>query len=296
MQARRLPRPSALTIPAPAQQARSEAYKAYTVKSPDGVSLAVQEWGNPCGPEVVFIHGFSQSNLSWSRQVRSDLAREFRMVTFDLRGHGNSDKPSVAEAYRESRRWADDVAAIITQVGLRKPVLAGWSYGGRVLCDYLSHYGDGAIAGLIYVAATTSTKPGMLGPGMRFLPAMASEDLATNIEATKSFLVSCFEVQPSPGDMATALAYNMMVPPQVRGLLGGRPANYDDILRRVRVPVLVMHGREDQVVLPAMSEHTLSVVQHANGVFHDGVGHSLFYEVPDRFNADLAAFVRSVPR
>lgn len=293
MQAHRI---LALTIPAPAQQALSPAHKTYAVKSTDGVALAAQEWGNPCGPEIVFIHGFSQSNLSWSRQVKSDLAKEFRMVTFDLRGHGNSDKPLVAEAYRESQRWADDIDAVIRQVGLRKPVLAGWSYGGRVVCDYLTHYGDGGIAGLSYVAATTTTKPGVFGPGSRFLAAMASEDLATNIEATQKFLVSCFETQPSPEDMATALAYSMMVPPKVRGLLSGRPADYDDVLGRVRVPVLVTQGREDQVVLPAMSEHTLSVIKHAKGVFHDGVGHSLFYEVPDRFNADLTVFLRSVPR
>ncbi len=287
---------STLAISAPAQQVASVPYKAYAVKSADGVVLAVQEWGNPSGPEILFIHGFSQSSLSWSRQVKSDLAKEFRMVTFDLRGHGNSDKPLVAEAYRESRRWADDIDAIIKQVGLRKPVLVGWSYGGRVMNDYLTHYGDGGIAGLDYVAATSTTKPGVLGPGLRFLAAMTSEDLATNIEATQKFLIACFKIQPSAEDMATVLAYNMMVPPKVRGFLGGRPANYDDVLSRVKVPVLVTQGREDQVVLPAMSEHTLSVIKHAKGVFYDGVGHSSFYEVPDRFNADLAAFVRSVPR
>src|SRR5574342_124923 len=286
---------STLTVPAPAQQAPSLPYKAYTVKSVDGVALAGQEWGNPSGPEILFIHGFSQSHLSWSRQLKSVLAQEFRMVTFDLRGHGNSDKPLMPEAYRESRRWADDIGAIIKQVGLRKPVLVGWSYGGRVMNDYLTHYGDGAIAGLDYVAATSTTKPGVLGPGSRFLPAMTSEDLTVNIEATQQFLVSCFKIQPSAEDMATALAYNMMVPPKVRGFLGGRPANYDDGLSRVKVPVLVTQGHEDQVVLPAMSEHTLSVVKHAKGVFYSGVGHSSFYEVSDRFNADLAAFVRSVP-
>ncbi len=285
-----------LTIPAPAQQVPSLPYKAYTVKSADGVALAVQEWGNPTGPEILFIHGFSQSSLSWIRQVKSDLAREFRMVTFDLRGHGNSDKPLVAEAYRESRRWADDIDAIIKQVRLRKPVLVGWSYGGRVMNDYLTHYGDGGIAGLNYVAAMSTMKPGVLGPGYRFLQAMSSEDLATNIEATQKLLVSCFKIQPSPEDMATMLAYNMMVPPKVRGFLGGRPANYDDVLSRVKVPVLVTQGREDQIVMPAMSEHTLSVVKHAKGVFYDNVGHSSPYEAPDRFNEDLAVFMHSVLR
>src|SRR4051812_12355832 len=69
-------------------------FRAYSVKTPDGLTIAAQEWGNPNGPEIVFIHGFSQSHLSWIKQVtNSDLAKEFHMVTYDLRGHGNSDKP-----------------------------------------------------------------------------------------------------------------------------------------------------------------------------------------------------------
>ncbi len=208
---------------ASAQPAASRPYKAHSIRSADGVTLAAQEWGNPSGPEIVFIHGFNQSHLSWARQVKSDLAKEFRLITFDLRGHGNSDKPLVPEAYRESKRWADDVDAIIKQTGLRKPVLVGWSYGGRVINDYLMHYGDGGIAGIDYVAATTTAKPGVLGEAVKLIPLMASDDLATNIEATRKFLVACFKIQPSADDMATALAYNMIVPARVRGFLGGRP-------------------------------------------------------------------------
>jgi pimeloyl-ACP methyl ester carboxylesterase len=281
---------------ASAQPATDQPYKPIAVKSADGVMLAVQEWGNPTGRAIVFVHGFSQSNLAWSRQVKSDLAKEFRLITFDLRGHGNSDKPLAPEAYRESKRWADDIAAIILQMGLLKPVLVGWSYGGRVINDYLTHYGDGAIAGINYVDATSTTKPGVYGDGGKVMALMVSDDLATSIEATKKFLVACFNVQPSADDMATALAYNMMVPATVRGFLGGRPATYDDVLRKIAVPVLVTQGRQDRVVLPAMSEHTLAVVKHARSAFYEGVGHSPFYETPDRFNADLAAFVRSIPR
>jgi non-heme chloroperoxidase len=279
-----------------AQQAPALPYKAHAVKSADGVTLAVQEWGNPGGREILFIHGFSQASLSWSRQVQSELAKEFRMVTFDLRGHGNSDKPLVPEAYRESRRWADDIDAIIKQVGLKKPVVVGWSYGGRVMNDYLTHYGDGAIAGLNYVAATSTAKPAALGIGSTLIPPMTSEDLATNIEGTKKFLVACFKIQPSAGDMATMLGFNMLVPAKVRGFLGGRPADYDGALTRIKVPVLVTQGREDLLVLVPMSEHTLAVVKHAKGSFYDGIGHAPFYEATDRYNAELAAFVRSTPR
>jgi len=73
--------------------AQQTPYKSLVARAPDGVSIAVQDWGNPAGPEILFIHGFSQASLSWARQTSSELAKEFHIVTYDLRGHGNSDKP-----------------------------------------------------------------------------------------------------------------------------------------------------------------------------------------------------------
>jgi pimeloyl-ACP methyl ester carboxylesterase len=93
-------------------------YKPITVKTPDGLTISAQEWGNPAGPEILFIHGFSQSSLSWMRQVDSDLAKEFRIVTYDLRGHGNSDKPLDPARYRDSKAWGDEVQAVIDTAGL----------------------------------------------------------------------------------------------------------------------------------------------------------------------------------
>src|SRR5437762_7965149 len=87
-------------------------YKPISVKTPDGLTVSAQEWGNPAGPEILFIHGFSQSHMSWMRQVDSDLAKEFRIVTYDLRGHGNSDKPLDAARYRDSKAWGDEVQEI----------------------------------------------------------------------------------------------------------------------------------------------------------------------------------------
>ncbi len=73
-------------------------YQPITVKTPDGLSISAQSWGDPDGPEILFIHGLMQSHLSWSRQVESELAREFRMVTYDLRGHGDPGEAAGARA------------------------------------------------------------------------------------------------------------------------------------------------------------------------------------------------------
>jgi non-heme chloroperoxidase len=90
--------------------------QASTVTTADGLNLAVQEWGNPRGPEILLIHGFNQAHLSWLRQVQdSQLAAEFRMITFDLRGHGSSDKPLEKERYAH-QNWGDDVAAIMRAI------------------------------------------------------------------------------------------------------------------------------------------------------------------------------------
>ena len=82
-------------------QAQEQKFKALSVKTPDDLTISAQDWGNPNGPEIIFVHGFSQSHLSWIKQVaNSELAREFHMVTYDLRGHGNSDKPLQPERYK----------------------------------------------------------------------------------------------------------------------------------------------------------------------------------------------------
>src|SRR5438477_5138662 len=146
----------AIAQPAIAQQPK---HKPISVKTPDGLTISAQGWGNPSGPEILFIHGFSQSYLSWIRQVNSDLAKEFHIVTYDLRGHGNSDKPLEPARYRDSKAWADELQAVMDATGIKRPVLAGWSYGGRIMADYLRIHGPGKLAGLNYVDAGQKADP-----------------------------------------------------------------------------------------------------------------------------------------
>jgi non-heme chloroperoxidase len=266
--------------------------KPLAVTTPDGLTISAQEWGIPSGPGIVFIHGFSQSHLSWMRQADSELAKEFHIVTYDLRGHGNSDKPLEAARYRDSKAWGDEVQAVIDAAGLKRPVLVGWSYAGRVISDYVATHGAGGISGLNFVDASIKFIPENVGDNLKNLPLMASEDMLTNINATRVFLHGCFSKQPSADDFETMLAFNMMVPPKVRAGLGGRPLDATEIMSKLTLPVLVSHGAEDKNAKLATAQYTASVIPGAKLSVYDGIGHSPFYEDAPRFNSELAAFVR----
>jgi non-heme chloroperoxidase len=266
---------------------------AISVVAPDGLTLAAQEWGNPRGAEILFIHGFNQSHLSWHKQVTDPaLESEFRMITFDLRGHGSSDKPTGTERYAHLR-WGDDIAAVMRAAGLRRPVLVGWSLGGNVTCDYVRSFGTGSLAGINFVGAGTKSDPAFFGPGRDNYPGMFSEDLATNIASTRGFLRACFERQPTWDEFETMLAFNMVVPVRVRTAVLGRPPNPGDALALIQCPVLVTHGLADQVLLVGLGKFTAEAVKGAKLSLYEGVGHAPFWEDAERFNRELAQLVRA---
>lgn len=99
------------------QTAPAEPVRRYGILGGGGVRLQAREWGNPDGPAILFVHGWSQCDLCWSGQVGSQLAARFRMITFDIRGHGMSDKPLHPGSYAREQLWADDLAAVIDHIG-----------------------------------------------------------------------------------------------------------------------------------------------------------------------------------
>lgn len=265
------------------------------VLTPDGINIAAYEWGNPNGSELLFVHGFSQSYLAFSKQFCSELAEHFRIIAFDLRGHGESDKPTSQEAYSDGRRWADDVAAVIKSAQLTNPYLIGWSLGGRVVAQYLDVYGDHALAGVILVGARAAapSPSSFFGVGAAALPQMLALESDDNIQATIRFLHECFEQQPSANDFAYMLAYNMLTPPYVRRGIQAWHGVFNDVMKRIEVPTLVVHGTEDRIVARDAAEFTTSLIAGSKLVWIEGAGHSPFWENPDAFNAEIRLFASS---
>ena len=264
----------------------------HNVTGGNGVQLHVREWGRRDGPELLFIHGWSQCNMCWEKQVRSDLSNEYRMIAPDLRGHGMSQKPASEDQYNDTRVWADDIAAVMSALGLKRPFVHAWSYGGLVLCDYMRHHGESRIAGINFIGAATTLNASafgtFIGPGFfePFADATA-DDLPKNISAMRRFLRGVTHKPLSPADTETALGWNMVVPPGVRGALGARNVDNDDVLAKLTVPVCVTHGRHDNIVLPAMSEHILELCPQAQVSWYETAGHAPMIEDPDRFNEEI---------
>jgi non-heme chloroperoxidase len=265
----------------------------HEVRGGGGVRLHVQEWGDAQGPAIVFVHGWSQCQQCWARQVGGPLAREFHLVTFDLRGHGMSEKPLDAAEYVDAERWAEDLAAVIDGTGVRRPVVVAWSYGGFVVTDYLRAFGENGIAGVDLVGAAVQRTAGFahIGPGLLENAGGASaDDLPENIVAIERFLRACTAQPLGREDWDAALCWNMVVPAAVRGALFAREIDADDVLARLSVPVLVTHGRADAIVLPSMAEHVLGVCPTARASWYEGVGHLPFVEDAARFDRELRAF------
>lgn len=267
----------------------------HTIAGGGGVRLHVSEHGDRSGKAILLIHGWSQSQLCWTKQYEAAELSGFRLLGLDLRGHGMSERPATRQDYANGDLWADDIAAVIDELHLERPILVGWSYSGFVIGDYLRKFGADRIAGINLVAAAVVLGPDafgtLIGPGfLDHAPAASTPDLAENIRAIRSFLRCCTAEPLSTDDFETCLAFNMAVPPWVRGSLIQRELNFGSVYGAANTRLLVTHGRKDTVVLPAMSEFILDRCRHAQASWYDDVGHAPFMESQARFNRELSGF------
>lgn len=248
------------------------------------------------GRPVLFIHGNSANAQTFRRQFESALARDYRLVAFDLPGHGRSAHAADVQETYTLPGLAAVVAGLVEHLRLEGPILAGWSLGGHVALEAVQLADVGGC--LIY-----GTPPLAIPPAMEqcFLP---------NPAAAVAFAPSM------DGEQATALA-NAFVRPggkappsfgeailasdgRARSNVGASvmAGNYSDEVRIVagmEAPLAILHGAQDQLVslnyLESLSAPTLW--RGAVQVIEDA-GHAAHWEQPERFNTLLAAFVESV--
>ena len=273
--------------------------KHHTIIGGGGTRLHLVEAGDPRGPSILFLHGCSQSWLTWDRQMRSELARRYRLVAMDLRGHGSSEQPR--DGYDDSRLWGADIDAAIRELELDRPILCGWSYGPLVILDYIRHYGEERIGGIHLVGAVTklgseAAAAVLSAEFLALLPGLFSSDVGESVRGLEALLHLCFVREPEASDLYTMLGFGVSVPPFVRQALLTRVVDNDDLLPTIVKPILITHGALDAVVSQEVVAQHRAGLSHAQVDIMPDAGHAAFWDDAAQFNRRLGAFREEVAR
>lgn len=272
--------------------------RVHTIGGGSGLKLHVRDFGPQSAPPILLLHGWSQHHLCWIKQFESSLVEEFRLVAMDLRGHGQSEAPSDPVNYTTGRLWADDVAAVISELQLTSPILVGSSYGGLVIGDYLRSYGDGSIGAVNLVGGAVGIGPSwlgsMIGDGfVKYAPAAASDDQHVALGSIQGFLQGSIVKELPLDELELAMGWMMLTPAYVRRHLISRDDDFRSDYARLSKPLLASYGAADTVVLPAMAKAIQKACPECQLSEYSGTGHFPFLEEPARFNQELAGFARA---
>jgi non-heme chloroperoxidase len=267
-----------------------------TIAGTGGVPLNVVTAGDPGSPPILFIHGIGQSHYSFVKQLDSDLAEDFFLVTFDLRGHGASGKPWEQEAYADAAVWAGDVAAVMAATGIEQPVAVAWSYGTLVILDYVREQGIGGLAGINLTGAIGALRPFRMpatddpnaAEFARIRELQVSPALTDNIRAIDR-MVQWLTATPMPEEEHRIFeAISLMFPAYARRAMVQRRLDNQDLLAKLELPVLLSLGEADN---PTQIEDGADMAAtHGSLSVYADAGHSVFYEQPERFNRELRRF------
>jgi len=271
----------------------------------DGVDIFYKDWGPRDAQPIVFHHGWPLTGDDWDTQMLYFLQHGFRVIAHDRRGHGRSTQ--VSEGH-DMDHYAADVAALVVHLDLRNAVHIGHSTGGGEATRYVAQYGQSreSVAKLILIGAVPPLlvrTPG--NPGG--LPIEVFDGLRTALSANRAQFYLDFASGPFYGyNRPGATASQAVIENWWRqGMMGGAKAQYDCIkafsetdftaeLRDIRVPTLVMHGDDDQIV-PIGDSAMLSsqLLRHATLKVFERFPHGMCTTHADVVNPALLDFIRS---
>lgn len=278
-----------------AVQARSEALY---VEGAQGVPLAVSAYGDPANPGILFLHGLGHGRASFSKQWTSDLQEDFYIAGFDLRGHGQSGKPSRKKGYAKPAVWAGDVRNVLAAIGMQKPIMVAWSYGGLVAADYIRTFGADSISGLVLVSSLggmVTYQPDFTRGGEEMAEAyrlLGQPTLASQARAVEIIAPFLTANAPPAAWAAEVQMLGMMLPPYVRPLLAAHHTDNLDLPPKITVPLLIAYGGQDPAIPAAAAQKLADAVPSGRLVAFKGSGHSPFVEEAEAFNALIRNFAQ----
>jgi non-heme chloroperoxidase len=270
------------------------------IATKDGVEIFYKDWGK--GQPIVFSHGWPLSADDWDNQMLFFLNNGYRVIAHDRRGHGRSSQ--VGDGH-DLDHYADDLAAVTTHLDLKDAIHVGHSTGGGEVVRYLARHGESGVAKAAIISAIpplmvkTPANPGGL-------PKEVFDGLQAQLAANRTGFYRDFAAGPFYNYNKTGKPSEAVIENWWRqGMMGGAKAHYDGIvafsqtdftedLKKITVPVLVMHSEDDQVV-PYADSGPLSAKLLKNGTLktYKGFPHGMPTTEAKTINADLLAFIKS---
>ncbi|HWW56906.1 MAG TPA: alpha/beta hydrolase [Sphingopyxis sp.] len=273
------------------------------IKTADGTEIFYKDWGPKTATPIVFHHGWPLSGDDWDNQMMFFLEKGYRVIAHDRRGHGRSTQTWTGN---EMDTYASDVIELADALDLKGAIHVGHSTGGGEVVHYVARARPGRVAKAVIIGAVP---PVMVksdaNPGG--LPIEVFDGLRASQNANRSQFFHDLAAGPfygfnRPGaQISEATIDNWWR----QGMMGGAKAHYDcikafsetdftDDLKAIDVPVLVMHGTDDQIV-PYADSAPLSVKLLRNGTLksYEGLPHGMCTTHPEVINPDLLAFIES---
>lgn len=248
-------------------------------------------------PAIVFIHGWSQSRVVWEKQIAA-FAGSRSLVSYDLRGHGDSARPQEASSFLGDWIPAQDLKAVLDHFGIEQAVLVGWSFGSIVAANSAVFLGSERIRGVVLVSGTvesgTQRNLENFGPLMTELAPMSQPaPIEREKAAVHRFLSESYRFGSWPeGLYERVFDANMRLTAAERSLVAQRPRQvFADDLNRLGIPVLLIHGADDPVFSAESSRQGHADLDNSVLNIYEDTGHWPFIEQASRFNSDLRSFI-----
>ncbi|MDT8130438.1 alpha/beta hydrolase [Acinetobacter baumannii] len=273
------------------------------VTTKDGVDIFYKDWGPRDAPVIFLHHGWPLSSDDWDAQMLFFLKEGFRVVAHDRRGHGRSTQ--VWDGH-DMDHYADDVAVVVEHLGVQGAVHVGHSTGGGEVAHYVARYPNDPVAKAVLISAvpplmvkTESNPDG--------LPKEVFDDLQNQLFKNRSQFYHDVPAGPFYGynRPGAKVSEPVVLNWWRQGMMGGAKAHYDGIvafsqtdftedLKKIEIPVLILHGEDDQVVPFEISgKKSAELVKNGTLISYPGFPHGMPTTEAETINKDLLAFIRS---
>lgn len=272
-----------------------------TITVKDGTTIYYKDWGK--GPVVTFSHGWPLSSDAWDAQMLFLAQNGFRAVAHDRRGHGRS---SQASSGNDMNGYADDLAAVIEELDLKNVTLVGHSTGGGEVARYIGRHGTKRVAAAVLIGAVPPILVKSAG-NPEGIPIEVFDGLRSSLAKDRSQFWKDFAVMFYGANRRDAKVSQGTIDQfWLWSMQGGLKNLYESIkafsetdfhedLKKFDVPTLIMHGEDDQIVpIDISGKKSAKLIKGAHAIFYPGMPHGLTATNPDRVNADLLQFVKSV--